>query len=114
LNFPWPFPPTRILSNCRDRRGLGEDTPRHYQNFIDCVKSRRSADLLADMEEGHYSSLLCHLGNIAYRTGKRLDFDPTSESFVDDDDANRYLSREDRPGYELPQWGPAGATGQTR
>lgn len=79
-----------------------KDTPAHYQNFIDCVKNRQSKNLLADIEEGHYSSLLCHLGNIAYRTGRRLQFDPGSETFLNDADANTYLSREYRRGFELP------------
>jgi len=78
------------------------DSPRHYQNFIDCVKSRRREDLIADIEEGHYSAMLPHLGNIAYRTGRRLEFDPASETFPHDEDANRYLSREYRKGFELP------------
>jgi hypothetical protein len=80
-----------------------KDTPTHFQNFIDCIKSRRSEDLIADIEQGHYSALLCHLGNIAYRTGRRLEFDPEKESFVGDDDANQLLTREYRKGYELPQ-----------
>ena len=78
------------------------DTPRHYQNFIDCIKSRRHEDLIADIEEGHQSALLCHLGNIAYRTGRRLVFDGKTETFVGDDEANGYLSREYRQGFELP------------
>jgi predicted dehydrogenase len=79
-----------------------QDTPRHYQNFVDCVKSRKAEDLLADVEEGHYSALLSHLGNISYRTGRRLTFDPQQEIFVGDDDANRLLTREYRRGFELP------------
>ncbi len=74
----------------------------HYQNFVDCVKSRRQEDLLADIAEGHTSALLCHLGNIAYRTGKRLEFDADSETFTNDRAANQFLSREYRAGYELP------------
>jgi hypothetical protein len=46
--------------------------------------------------------MLCHLGNIAYRTGRRLEFDPKSETFVGDEQANQMLSREYRKGYELP------------
>jgi predicted dehydrogenase len=42
----------------------------HYANFIKAVKSRKSADLTADIEEGHLSSALCHLGNISYLLGK--------------------------------------------
>ena len=79
------------------------DSPRHYQNFIDCVKSRRSAELIADIEEGHLSSLLCHIGNIAYRTGRRLEFDPETETFIGDADANALLTRDYRKGFELPQ-----------
>lgn len=82
---------------------LWQDTPAHYQNFIDCVKNRKAENLLADIEEGHYSALLCHLGNIAYRTGRRLEFDPVKETFPHDADANKYLSREYRKGFELPK-----------
>ena len=79
------------------------DSERHYKNFIDCVKSRKSDDLIADIEEGHYSSLLCHLGNAAYRTGRRLEFDPKKETFVNDAQANHMLTREYRKGFELPR-----------
>jgi len=47
--------------------------------------------------------LLCHLGNIFYRTGRRLQFDPETETFSGDDEANGYLSREYRKGFELAQ-----------
>jgi len=78
------------------------DTTTHYQNFIDAVKSRRHEELLADIEEGHHSSLLCHLANIAFRTGRRLEFDPQTETFPRDDEANQMLGREYRKGFELP------------
>lgn len=78
------------------------DNPSHYENFIECVKSRRQDELIADIEEGHYSALLCHLGNISYRTGRRLLFDPETETFPRDAEANSYLTREYRQGYELP------------
>jgi len=74
----------------------------HYQNFITCVKNRRQEDLNADILEGHYSAMLCHLGNIAYRTGKRLEFDARTETFTNDKAANDLLGREYRKGYELP------------
>lgn len=79
------------------------DQGRHYQNFIDCVKSRRRDDLIADVEEGHYSAMLCHLGNIAYRTGRRLEFDGAKETFPNDPEACKYLTRAYRQGYELPR-----------
>ncbi|RPH43302.1 MAG: gfo/Idh/MocA family oxidoreductase [Planctomycetota bacterium] len=41
----------------------------HFQNFVDAVRSGKPSDLAADIEEGHLSSALCHLGNISYRLG---------------------------------------------
>jgi hypothetical protein len=79
------------------------DTEGHYKNFIDCVKSRKTESLIADIEEGHYSSLLCHLGNTAHRTGRRLEFDRDKEMFVGDSEANGMLTREYRKGFELPR-----------
>jgi len=43
----------------------------HYQNFIDAVRSRKVEDLNADIEKGHISSALCHMGNISYRIGQQ-------------------------------------------
>ena len=79
------------------------DTPTHYQNFVDCIKSRKHDQLIADVEEGHRSALLCHLANISYRTGRRLEFDPKTETFPNDAEANQLLGREYRAGYELPK-----------
>jgi len=74
----------------------------HYVNFIDCVRSRRWQDLNADILEGHMSTSLMHLGNVAYRTGRTLTLNPYSEKFIDDDDANTYLTREYRQPYVVP------------
>jgi len=48
----------------------------HHQNFIDAVRSRKVSDLNADIEKGHFSSALCHMGNVSYRLGKKM---PASE-----------------------------------
>ncbi|MFC1562616.1 Gfo/Idh/MocA family oxidoreductase [candidate division KSB1 bacterium] len=74
----------------------------HFANFIDCVRSRRWEDLNADILEGHLSTTLCNLGNIAYRTGRTLIFNPYSERFVNDDDANTYIKRVYRHPYVMP------------
>jgi len=47
----------------------------HHQNFIDAVRSRKVSDLNADIEKGHLSSALCHMGNISYRLGKKASVD---------------------------------------
>jgi predicted dehydrogenase len=74
----------------------------HFGNFIDCVRSRRWQDLHAEILEGHLSSTLCHLGNIACRLGRTLSFDPGTETFIDDSQADAYLGKEYRAPYLLP------------
>jgi predicted dehydrogenase len=74
----------------------------HFQNFIDCVRSRKTADLKAPIEEGHFSTTLCHLGNISYRVGRSVTFDGEKERFVGDDEANKLLTRAYRAPYTLP------------
>ena len=46
------------------------------------VRSRRREDLSAEIEQGHYSSALCHLANIAYRVDRTVKFDPQNGGFV--------------------------------
>jgi predicted dehydrogenase len=65
----------------------------HFANFIAAVKSRRSQDLNADIQEGHYSAALIHLANISYRLGQETTFNPRTRAFGDDKDANETLSR---------------------
>ncbi len=74
----------------------------HFRNFIDCVSSRNWHDLHADILEGHLSSSLCHLGNIACRLKRTLEFDPYSEQFVNDAEADRYLTQMYREPFVLP------------
>jgi predicted dehydrogenase len=75
----------------------------HFENFIDCVRSRRWQDLYCDILEGHMSTSICHLTNISFRTGRKLEFNPHAEKFVNDDDANGYLTRQYRHPYILPK-----------
>lgn len=79
-----------------------DHTARHVQNFLDCMRSR--AKPAADLETvGHPSSILCHLGNAAWRCGRTLRFDAESYTFVGDEQANQYLSRaEYRHPWRLP------------
>jgi predicted dehydrogenase len=77
----------------------------HFQNFVDCVKNRNSKELIADIEEGHISTAMMHLGNTAYRTGRKLTFDGKTEQYINDKDANSYLSRPDggRKPFNIPK-----------
>lgn len=73
----------------------------HTANFFACVKSRQRPT--ADVEIGHRSATVCHLTNITRWTGRRLKWDPVTERFPDDADANKYLDRERRKGFEAPK-----------
>jgi predicted dehydrogenase len=75
----------------------------HFENFIECVRSRKSDGLNASMEDGHFSTALCHLGNISYRLGRSVTFDGSAERFVGDTDADRLLGRAYRAPYSLPE-----------
>jgi predicted dehydrogenase len=71
----------------------------HLGNWIDCIRSRKKP--IADVEIGHRSATMCHLGNIARWTGRRLRWDPAKEVFVGDDKANALLQRPMRKPYNL-------------
>jgi len=72
----------------------------HVANFLSCVKTREKPN--AEIEIGHVSTRLCHLGNIAHRVGRKLTFDAASESFVNDPEANKLLGREYSSRIEMP------------
>jgi hypothetical protein len=74
----------------------------HFANFIKAVRSRKPEDLAAGPEELHLSAALPHFANIAYRTGRMLQFDAKSEKFLGDEEANRLLRRQYRAGFVVP------------
>ena len=82
---------------------LDEPEVSHFENFINCVRSRKRQDLHCEIEEGHLSTSLCHLANIALFTGRKLVFDPETETFPGDEEANRFLRREYRDPYVVPE-----------
>ena len=77
--------------------------PNEYERFIAGVRSRKPEDLGVDIEDGHLSSALCHLGNITYRLGRTVNFDPVTETFPGDDAANAMLARDYRKPYVVPK-----------
>jgi predicted dehydrogenase len=82
-------------------RGAG-GTDGHFANFIEAVRKHDKTILNGPVETAHLSSGLAHLGNIAYRLGKVLTFDPTSEKFVNDAEADAMLTRNYRGKYVVP------------
>ena len=65
----------------------------NFENFIKAVHSRKHEDQVADVLEGHRSSLLCHVGNIAYRLGKVVPFAESRKVFAGNDAAMAALEK---------------------
>lgn len=70
----------------------------HIENFVASIRGQ--AELNADMRVAHASALLCHLGNISYRTGRTLNCDPATGRILHDAGAMTYWKREYEPGWE--------------
>jgi len=66
----------------------------HMGNFFDCIRSRKQP--ICDVEIGHRSVSVCHLGVISIRLGRKLNWDPAREQFVNDGAADQWLAREQR------------------
>jgi predicted dehydrogenase len=75
----------------------------HYQNFIDCVRSRNAADLRAPILEGHRSATLVHLANASYRLGRTINFDPKTETVSNDSEATELLKGTYRSPFVVPE-----------
>jgi hypothetical protein len=71
----------------------------HHENFLDCIRSR--ARPVADVEIGHRTTTVCNLGQIAMTLGRKLRWDPVTESFPDDPVANRLRGRAARSPWSL-------------
>ena len=83
--------------------GMRGDTghPKHFYDFLDCVRTRKQT--IADAEVAHLSCALVHLGDIAYRTSRVLNFDPATETITGDKEANQLLTKEYRSPWGLPE-----------
>ncbi|MBI2926552.1 MAG: Gfo/Idh/MocA family oxidoreductase [Verrucomicrobia bacterium] len=94
--------PTELRQNAPPvtPQGPKESIP-HIENFFQCLRTRKLPN--ADAETGHRATSLCHLVNICRAVQRKLKWNPKTERFVGDDEANRLLSRPRRKGYELPR-----------
>jgi myo-inositol 2-dehydrogenase/D-chiro-inositol 1-dehydrogenase len=82
-----------------ERTGKIDAIKTHMANFFDCVRSRKTP--ISDIVSQHESVTTCHLANISMRLGRSLQWDPDAETFVGDDEANTWLKREQRKGFEV-------------
>jgi predicted dehydrogenase len=76
----------------------------HFQNWFEAIRARDMSMQNGPVQTGHVSSALAHLGNISYRLGRQLQFDPVAERFIGEGEheANGMLSRDYRAPYLLP------------
>ncbi len=75
-------------------------------NFIQCIKANDPSKLLAPIDEGFASAVLCHIGNIGVRLGgARLEYDGNNHRFINNNEANKYIKGHYRKGYELAYTG---------
>jgi predicted dehydrogenase len=78
--------------------GLGN----HYQNFVDAIRANDQSLAKAHIKDGFYSCALIHLGNISYRLGRTLEFDPVKMKFKNDPEADAMLTKEYRKPFVVP------------
>jgi hypothetical protein len=74
--------------------------PEHLYNFLDCVRTRQQP--VAPAEVAHLSCGLVHLGEISYRVGRVVHFDPEREQITGDNEANALLTKQYRDPWKMP------------
>jgi hypothetical protein len=86
------------------RRGAGSEDYhlKHVQDFLDCMDTRKRPR--SDVEIGHNSMIACHLGNIAYRTGRRVAWDIDKEQVTGDAEQQALVMKEYRAPWSLKSY----------
>jgi predicted dehydrogenase len=95
---PWRKKPATVAAK-EVKAAPNEMQAIHIRNFLECVKSRQRPN--ADVEEGHLTAVVCHLGNIATRLNRGLQWDVAKEDFKNDKEASAILSRPYRAPWKL-------------
>jgi predicted dehydrogenase len=89
-----PLPEDALTKLCK-----GKKHGNHMANFFECLQDRTQP--ISDVPTHHRAMTTCHLANIAIRLGRKLTWDSQAEQIVGDDEANGWLKREQRKGYEI-------------
>ncbi|MEO5894031.1 MAG: Gfo/Idh/MocA family oxidoreductase [Ferruginibacter sp.] len=76
---------------------------KHWENFISVVKSRKTADLHCSIQDGAHVATVAQMGNIAFRSGKKLFWDKAKMAFTEEPINQQYLMKEYHNGYTLPK-----------
>jgi len=91
-----------FLGENREPGPTGKGLGNHYAAFVNAIREGDPATFNTSIEEGFYSCALVHLGNIAYRLGRSLEFDPQTMRFPRDEEANAMLTRPYRAPFIVP------------
>ena len=76
---------------------------KHWQNFVGAVKSRKAADLHCSIQDGAHVATVAQMGNISFRSGKKLLWDKAKGGFTDEAINKQYFMKEYHNGYQLPK-----------
>jgi predicted dehydrogenase len=76
---------------------------KHWENFVGVVKSRKMEDLHCPIQAGAHVATVAQMGNIAFRSGKKLEWDAAKERFTDEAINKEYMMKEYHNGYKLPK-----------
>jgi len=76
---------------------------KHWENFVGAVRSRKAADLNCSIQAGAHVATVAQMGNISFRSGKKLLWDKTKSAFTDEAINKQYLMKEYHNGYKLPK-----------
>lgn len=92
--------PKRESLHSQKLPGSGPAEPAHVRNFLDCMRSRQQP--VENLELGHFVTTAAHLGNIAYRAGRKIVWDAQNEKVAGDPEADRLVGKEYRAPWKLP------------
>ncbi|HUS03201.1 MAG TPA: hypothetical protein VMY77_15790, partial [Chitinophagaceae bacterium] len=76
---------------------------KHMRNFVDVIRSRKMEDLHCSIQAGAHVATVSQMGNIAYRSGKKLEWNAATQRFTDEAVNKKYLMKEYHNGYKLPK-----------
>jgi predicted dehydrogenase len=98
----WEIRTERKQANLESKKMPGSEDPRpaHVRNFLDCVKTRKPPVLNLDI--AHHVSTVAHLGNIAYRAGRKVVWDANQERIIGDEEADKLVGVRYREPWSLP------------
>jgi len=89
-----PIAEEELIKLCK-----GKKPGNHMRNFFECVRDRSTP--ISDVFTHHRAITTCHLANIAIRLNRPLKWDADKEEIVGDNEANGWVAREQRKGYEI-------------